>query len=134
MRRRGSCAAGASERRSGAGFRAQRHGTSTALLERVKDIANELVQTGTIRDPARAKLIETRKAVIATWMKTADALDTQGEVVLAGEVRYFARHLPPVLTDRERLAIEFLRHRESRRAAQRAAEEPIRDRGEEFAR
>jgi hypothetical protein len=35
------------------GFRAQRHGTSTALLERVKDIANELVQTGTIRDPAR---------------------------------------------------------------------------------
>jgi hypothetical protein len=81
------------------------------------------------RDPARAKLIGTRKAIIASWMTTADALDAQGEVVLAGDVRYFARHLPPVLTDKERLAIEFLRHRESQRSAQRAAEGPIRPRG-----
>jgi Relaxase/Mobilisation nuclease domain len=116
------------------GFQAQRHGSSTALLERVKDIAKELAQTGTIRDPARAKLIETRKPIIASWMKTADALDAQGEVVLAGEVRHFASHLPTVLTDKERLAIEFLRHRESRRSAQRAPEEPIRERGEEFTR
>jgi hypothetical protein len=67
-------------------------------------------------------------------MKTADALDAQGEVVLAGDVRYFASHLAPVLTDKERLAIEFLRHRESRRSTQRATEEPILDRGEELAR
>jgi hypothetical protein len=67
-------------------------------------------------------------------MKTADALDAQGEVVLAGDVRYFASHLPPLLTDKERLAIELLRHRESQRSAQRAAEEPIRERGEEFTR
>lgn len=75
-----------------------------------------------------------RKAIIASWMKTADALDAQGEVVLAGDVRYFARHLPPVLTDKERLAIEFLRHRERQRSAQRAAEEPILDRREELTR
>jgi hypothetical protein len=35
---------------------------------------------------------------------------------------------------RERLAIEFLRHRESRRSAQRAGESPIRDPGKEFTR
>jgi transposase InsO family protein len=116
------------------GFRAQRHGTSTALLERVKDIAYELAQTGTIRDPARAKLIETRKAIIASWMKTADVLDAQGEVVLAADVRHFAGHLPPLLTDKERLAIEFIRFRESRRSAERALEEPNRERGEEFTR
>jgi hypothetical protein len=116
------------------GFQAQRHGTSTALLERVKDIANELAQTGTIRDPARAKLIETRKAIVAGWMKTADALDAQGEVVLAGDVRYFASHLPPVLTDKERLAIGFIRHRERRKSSQRTSEEPGRERGEEFTR
>jgi len=76
---------GQNKRRAKSGsFRTQRHGASTALLERVKDIANELAQTGTIRDPARAKLIGTRKAIIASWMKTADALDAQGEVVLAG--------------------------------------------------
>jgi hypothetical protein len=114
------------------GFRAQRHGGSTVLLERVKDIANELVQTGTIRNPGRAKLIETRKAVVASWMKTADALDAQGEVVLAADVRHFAGNLPPVLTDRERLAIDFIRFRESRRSAKLVAEEPILDRREEL--
>jgi transposase InsO family protein len=69
------------------GFQVQRHGTSTALLERVKEIAHEWAQTGAIRDPARAKLIETRKAVVASWMKTADALDAQGEVALAEEAK-----------------------------------------------
>jgi hypothetical protein len=112
----------------------QRRGASTALLERVKDIANELAHTGTIRDPRRAKLIETRKAIIASWMKTADTLDAQGEVVLAGDVRYFASRLPPALTDKERLAMDFIRHRESRRSARRATEEPTRERGEEFTR
>jgi len=116
------------------GFQAQRHGVSTALHELVKDIAKELAQTGTIHDPGRAKLIETRNAIIASWMKTADVLDAQGEGVLAGEVRYFANHLPSVLTDKERLAINFLRHRESQRSAHRGAEEPILDRREEFTR
>jgi hypothetical protein len=116
------------------GFRAQRHGASTALLERLKNIAHELAQTGTIRDPARAKLIGTRKAIVASWMKAADALDAQGEVALAGDVRYFANSLPRVLTDKELLAVEFLRHGKSQRSAQRAAERPIRDPDKEFAR
>ncbi len=46
----------------------------------------------------------TRKAVVANWMKTADALDAQGEITLAGDVRYFANHLPPVLTAKEKVA------------------------------
>jgi hypothetical protein len=116
------------------GFQAQRYGASTTLHERVEDVAKELAQSGTIRDPARAKLIETRKAIIASWMKTADVLDAQGEVALAGEVRYFANHLPSVLTDKERLAISFIRHRESQRSAQRTADEPGRERGEGFTR
>ncbi len=33
--------------------------------------------------------------------------------ILAGEVRYFAKHLPPVLTDRQRLAARFLRFKEA---------------------
>jgi hypothetical protein len=116
------------------GFQAQQHGTSTVLLERIKEIAHELAQTGTIRDPARDKLVEKRNAIVESWMKTADALHAQGEVVLAADVRRFAGHLPPVLTDKERLAIEFIRHRESRKSAQRTAEERTRERGEEFTR
>lgn len=88
---------------------------SHALRTRVDDIAKELSQTGTIIDPARAPLVKTRKAVLAGWESVAAALDAQEEIELAGDVRYFAQHLPAVLTDRERLAAELIhRVRENR--------------------
>ena len=110
-------------------YRAQQHGKSTALRQRVMAIAQELSQTGAVRDPAHAKLIESRKAVIASWMKTADVLDAQGEPTLAGDVRYFANHLPPVLTDTESLARKFIRHIKMQRSA--TPEEVAKDRAKE---
>jgi hypothetical protein len=68
-----------------------------------------------IEDPAGARLRETRKSLVSAWMKAAEVLDAQGEEIVAGEVRYFAKHLPPVLTDRQRLALQFLRFKEQRR-------------------
>jgi hypothetical protein len=41
------------------------------------------------------------------------------EVILAGDVRYFAHHLPPVLTDRQRLAAQFIELTEKQRRIQR---------------
>ena len=107
-------------------YRAQQYGKSRAVRERVMAIAQELSQTGAVRDLARAKLIETRKAVIASWMKTADVLDAQGELTLAGDVRYFANHLPPVLTDKQKLAQRFIRQIRTQRSAQ--LEEAVKDR------
>jgi hypothetical protein len=98
-------------------YRAQRRGASTALRRQVTSVARELKETGTVRDPSRKKLLETRKAVVDGWMWVADILDRQGEVSLAGDLRYFAKHLPPVLTDRERIAAGILNHRDRRRAA-----------------
>jgi len=94
-------------------YRAQLRGASDAVRDRVKNLMRELQSTGTVRDPAKSHLVETRKAVMAAWARTADQLDAQGEAVLAGEVRHFFRHLPPVLTDRERLAADFLKYRAS---------------------
>jgi hypothetical protein len=91
-------------------YRARRYGTSTVVQEQVQSIATELKKTGSIRDPARTTLIQTRKALLAHWANIADSLDAQGEVVLAREVRQFAARLPPVLTDRERIATELIRH------------------------
>jgi hypothetical protein len=71
-------------------------------------VAKELRETGTVRDPGRKKLVETRKTVVDSWMRTADILDRQDEITLAGDVRYFAQHLPPILTDRERIAAGIL--------------------------
>jgi hypothetical protein len=109
--------------------RAQQHGKSNALRERIMAIAKELSQTGAVRDPARAKLIETRKAVIASWMRTAAVLDDQGEITLAGDVRYFVQHLPPVLTDKQKLAQQFIRHIKMQRSKQ--LEDAVKDRAKE---
>ncbi|HLH32547.1 MAG TPA: relaxase/mobilization nuclease domain-containing protein [Terriglobia bacterium] len=105
-------------------FRAQRRGKSSAIREKVTTIAIELAKNGRFGEPARAKLVETRKAVVANWMKIAETLDRQGEVALAGDVRYFAKHLPPALTDMERLAAKFVEHLASSREASRARQTP----------
>ena len=41
-------------------------------------------------------------------MKAAEVLDAQGEIILSGDMPYFASYLPPVHTDRKRLAAEFI--------------------------
>lgn len=105
-------------------FRAQRRGKSSAIRAKVTMIATELAKNGSFSEPARAKLVETRKAVVANWMRIADTLDRQGEVILAGDVRYFAKHLPPALTDTERLAAKFAQHLASSREALRARQTP----------
>jgi Relaxase/Mobilisation nuclease domain len=98
-------------------FKAQFYGRSKSAVmrERVLEIATELPRSGTVEDPARARLLETRKSLVSTWMRAAEVLDQQGEEILAGDVRYFAMHLPPVLTDRQRLAAQFIRFKEEQR-------------------
>jgi hypothetical protein len=98
-------------------YRAQRRGASSALRNQVTSVARELKETGTVSDTSRKRLLETRKTVVDGWMRAAVILDGQGEVSLAGDVRYFAKHLPPVLTDRERIAAGILSHLDGRRGA-----------------
>ena len=99
-------------------FKAQRYGNSTTFHDRVMGIANELARSKTVADSARERLLETRKSLVSTWMKAAEVLDAQGEIILAGDVRYFAGHLPPVLTDRQRLAAQFIGFVKKQRATQ----------------
>jgi hypothetical protein len=110
-------------------FRLWGRKNSRALHGQLLSIGKELAKTGTIRDPARGKLLETRRAVVAGWEAVARVLDAQDEVILAGDVRYFASHLlPRVLTDRERLADEFVRFNNARKQRERAQ---VRDRAPE---
>jgi hypothetical protein len=97
-------------------FKAQLYGKSTLMRERMVGVATELYRSGTVEGPAPQKL-ETRKSLVSAWIKAAEVLDAQGEVILAGEVHYFARHLPPVLTDRQRFAAQFIRFKEQQRRA-----------------
>jgi Relaxase/Mobilisation nuclease domain len=110
-------------------FKAQRYGKSTVLRDRVIGIAKELSRSGRVEDPLGARLLETRKSLVSAWITAAEVLDAQGEEMLAGEVRYFAKHLPPVLTDRQRLAAQFLRFKEQQRRVK--PESPAHPRGHE---
>lgn len=96
-------------------YRAQLRGASTVLRNRVASVVRELKETGTIRDQGRVKVMATRRAVVDSWMNTAAVLDRQGEVTLAGDVRYFAKHLPPALTNREHVAVQLLNQLDRRR-------------------
>lgn len=100
-------------------FSAQRYGKSTAVHKRLVGIAQELSATGTIRDPARPRLIETRRALLAGWQKAADMLERQGEVALAREVRQFVETLPPAMSDRQALAVRYVEFQAQRRATER---------------
>ena len=91
-------------------YRVQQRGESRALSERATSVVQELARTRSIRDPARDRLVYSRKALIAGWTKIAETLDAQGEIALAGDVRYFAQTLPRVLTDRERIASQVVEH------------------------
>jgi hypothetical protein len=109
-------------------YRTQARGQSYTLREKVDGIVHGLSETNSAADPARTKLLATRKAIVQGWTAVADKLEAQGEIVLGGDVRYFATHLPPVLTDRERLAAELIQFAKERRSARARGDGRVRDR------
>jgi hypothetical protein len=115
-------------------YRTQARGQSYALREKLDDIVHGLSKANRVPDPMRAKLLETRKSIIQGWNAVADTLEAQGEIVLGGDVRYFATHLPPVLTDRERLTEQFMLFVRAARSARTRGDDRIRDRTLERAR
>jgi hypothetical protein len=68
--------------------RAQRRGASTALRADVMAIDNQLQSDRNLPRSCSKSPVESRKAVVAHWMQIADAVDAQGEIALAGDVRY----------------------------------------------
>src|SRR5262249_50204877 len=106
-------------------LRAVRAGRSSFMREKVLGIAREIGSSGAVRDPANARLRETRGALVDGWRRIASALDAQGERILASEVRLFADGLPPVRTDREQLAAKLTAHLKQDKAKR---QERVRDR------
>jgi Relaxase/Mobilisation nuclease domain len=109
-------------------YRTKRRRDSHVLRDKVDGVASELARSGTIRDPAHAKLAETRRAVVAGWLGVAALLDKQGDVALAGEVRQFVNALPPVLTDRERIATALIRQVKTQNAVGTRRDDAVRER------
>ena len=109
-------------------YRTRRRGSSYALREKVEGIAREMAASGTIPHPAHTGLAETRMEIVAGWLGVAALLDQQGEAILAGEVRQFVGNLPPVLTDRERIAVALARQASTQRSVQTRGDHLIHER------
>lgn len=80
-------------------YRARRPEHATAVPLRLAPFAKKPSSEGATR-VAEAKLLRKIAIVKAFWLKTADVLDAQGEIELAGDVRCFARRLAPALADK----------------------------------
>lgn len=120
-------------------FAAREHGDSTVDRRRITGIVRDIGQPRAFADPARRRLLETRKALVDGWEEVALRLELQGERRLAGGVREFMEHLPVVATDRQKLALRFIRFDQQRQATQRDEmqrneREHDRDRGEDYTR
>jgi type IV secretory pathway VirD2 relaxase len=56
-------------------LRAQRRGASWAMRRKVDEVAQRIANGSVFKEPGRAKLVETRKAVVAGWFAVAKTLD-----------------------------------------------------------
>lgn len=88
--------------------RAAMRGVSTHHRNRAEAVAHELAHGGLKAEPGKAGLVATRQAVVSGWRALADLLDEQGYRDLSLAVRQFSIRMPPLHTDRERVAEQLL--------------------------
>lgn len=85
-------------------YRAALRGESTHMRDRAELVARALSKGDMHGEPAREKLVETHKQVRHAWLTVSEILIRGRQPALAAQVRYFAEHLPPPMTEREWIA------------------------------
>jgi hypothetical protein len=105
-----------SPRKSDGIYRASLRGDSTHVRDRVESVARELAKGNLQVEPAKAKLLDTRKEVRQAWQAVSDILIREGQPELARQVEHFAARMPSPMTEREWLAAELVGHGREPRA------------------
>ena len=77
---------------------------SRYLRRKAEAVAQVLRRGEPVADEGKQKLLRSRQAILADWARIADQLDVQGERALACEVRAMTAAMPPVVTEKERIA------------------------------
>ncbi|MHB1829085.1 MAG: relaxase/mobilization nuclease domain-containing protein [Steroidobacteraceae bacterium] len=88
-------------------YRAAQRGVSSHMRFRVHSVAAELATGGLRAEPKKSQLLRTRRAVERGWQSVADALAATGRLELAFQVKRFMSEMPPVMTEKERIAADF---------------------------
>jgi hypothetical protein len=84
-------------------YRASLRGESRHIRERLARLAEEQRRRGVTATAGKAKLLETRRAVVAGWQAAADALLEAGQGALAQKIWGFVGGMQPPLTTDEQL-------------------------------
>ena len=98
-------------RKSDGIHRAMLRGGSTHVYERVRAIANTLLNGDHIAEPVKAHLLESRTLVEKGWRVVRNLLATSAHPDLASKVDRFIRQMPPPLTENEWFAEQLRQHR-----------------------
>jgi hypothetical protein len=85
-------------------YRASLRGESRYLRDRLTRVAEEQRGGGLKATPGKAKLVETRRTVVAGWNTAAQALLDAGQGALAQRIWGFIGGMQPPLTTDEQLA------------------------------
>jgi hypothetical protein len=94
--------------------RAAMRGASTHYRRRANEAARELARGTFMSEPAKERLLATRRAVVQAWSEVSDQLSSQGQLELARAVRAFAAHMPPPLTEKEMVRATLLKKAQTR--------------------
>jgi len=95
-------------------YRASLRGHSTHIRARTEAVAIELAKGGLRVEPGKAAMIRTRSEIHRAWSMVADMLVRERRPDLADQVRHFADHMTPPLTEKEVIATDLLQHAQRR--------------------
>ena len=98
--------------------------TSTFMRAKLESLLQALGSGRGAVDDGQEKMRNTRRAVVADWRATADALRRRGETSLADQVDHFVARMPDVQTEAQRLA-ERWRGAERSRVLEHAKDQPM---------
>ena len=93
-------------------YRAKRRGDSRHVRNRVEAVADALHRGQNIPEPGRARMLKTRQQVQQGWLAVREAALENGQHALAERIREFVSQMPPLETDRERVADQLRRYLE----------------------
>jgi hypothetical protein len=89
-------------------YRAARRGESTHTRARTEAVARELAEGRLQIEPGKADILRTRVEVHRAWEVVSDILIRQQQPQLAEQVKRFAVHMSPAMTEKELLASQLL--------------------------
>jgi hypothetical protein len=99
-----------SSRKSDGIYRARQRGQSTHMEARIEAAVRELANGRLQPEAGKAAMLQTRGRVRDAWIAVGDILLEQRLPELARQIRQFQERMPPVMTEKERIAAQLVKH------------------------